>query len=419
MDDDTTAKLPRRGKAGLPTRGNDATSLPTHPQEGNGGGGSQPPFTPKVDQMPTAAFPPVRKMRRSWPLFVRVMIIVLLLLVLTGGFALVYGYYYVQSSVAPFIHQVSRSQDELNSNVIPSDSNVAGKVWNILLLGSDNDGKYNFPALLTQVMMVVHVDTINNTVTLLSIPRDSWVNVPEVGGMHKIDQAFILGAIKRNSFDDGVRLARLTIEKDYGITIDRYAWVGLSGFAKVIDTLGGLDMDLTHPIVDDVYPDDTGKGATNPNGYKRLYIAPGPQHLNGLETLEYVRSRHADLVGDIGRTQRQQQVLQALKQKLNVGSILSNLQPLFNDLKGSVYTDLSEQEIVGFAGFGHDLSTNAIQRITLGPGKGNQNYGDYGNVYDPSVNAQQSVVIPNCSNIQPLVNQIFGLGNAQSCNVTG
>jgi LCP family protein required for cell wall assembly len=369
--------------------------------------------------MPTAAFPPVRKMRRSWPLFVRVMIIVLLLLVLTGGFALVYGYYYVQSSVAPFIHQVSRSQDELNSNVIPSDSNVAGKVWNILLLGSDNDGKYNFPALLTQVMMVVHVDTINNTVTLLSIPRDSWVNVPEVGGMHKIDQAFILGAIKRNSFDDGVRLARLTIEKDYGITIDRYAWVGLSGFAKVIDTLGGLDMDLTHPIVDDVYPDDTGKGATNPNGYKRLYIAPGPQHLNGLEALEYVRSRHADLVGDIGRTQRQQQVLQALKQKLNVGSILSNLQPLFNDLKGSVYTDLSEQEIVGFAGFGHDLSTNAIQRITLGPGKGNQNYGDYGNVYDPSVNAQQSVVIPNCSNIQPLVNQIFGLGNAQSCNVTG
>lgn len=421
MDDDTTVKLPRRGKAGLPTQGNspEANSQSTHPQEGKGEGDSQPPFIPKVDQMQNAAFPPARKAKMRWPLIVRVMIIVFLLLILTGGFALVYGYYYVQSSVAPFIHQVSRGLDEPNSNVIPSDSNVAGKVWNILLLGSDNDGKYNFPALLTQVMMVVHVDTINNAVTLLSIPRDSWVSVPEVGGMHKIDQAFILGATKMNSFDDGVRVARLTIEKDYGITIDRYAWVGLSGFAKVIDTLGGLDIDLTHPIVDDVYPDDTGKGATNPNGYKRLYIVPGPQHLNGLETLEYVRSRHADLVGDIGRTQRQQQVLQALKQKLNVNSILSNLQPLFNDLKGSVYTDLSEQEIVGFAGFGHDLPTNAIQRITLGPGKGNQNYGDYGNVYDPSVNAQQSVVIPNCSNIQPLVNQVFGLGDAQSCNVTG
>jgi LCP family protein required for cell wall assembly len=363
--------------------------------------------------------PPVRKVKRNWPLFVRVMIVVLLLLVLVGGFSLVYSYYYVQSSVSTFIHPVSRGKDEPANNVIPSDSNVTGQSWNILLLGSDNDGKYSFPALLTQVMMVVHVDTSNNAVTLLSIPRDSWVYVPEVGGMHKIDQAFILGAIKRNSFDDGVRLARLTIEKDYGITIDRYAWVGLSGFSKVIDTLGGLDIDVTHPIVDDTYPDDTGKSANSPFAFKRLYIGPGPQHLNGEEALEYVRSRHADLVGDIGRTQRQQQVLQALKQKLNVGSILSNLQPLFNDLKGSVYTDLSEQEIVGFAGFGHGLPANAIQHITLGPGQGNQNYGDYRNVYDPSTSSEQSVVIPNCNTIQPVISRVFGLGFGQGCNVNG
>jgi LytR_cpsA_psr family len=49
-----------------------------------------------------------------------------------------------------------------------------------------------------------------------------------------------------------------TVEKDYGVTIDRYAWVGLSGFASVIDTLGGVDIDVTHPIVDDAYPADTG-----------------------------------------------------------------------------------------------------------------------------------------------------------------
>src|SRR5947209_14611372 len=202
MDDDITVKLPQTGKTGLPTRENDANSQATHPQEGNGGGNAKPPFTPRVDQMPTAAFPPLRKVKTRWPLFVRVMIIVLLLLVLTGGFALVYGYYYVQSSVAPFIHQVSRGQDEPTSNVIPSDSNVAGKVWNILLLGSDNDGKYSFPALLTQVMMIVHVDTIDNSLSMVSIPRDSWVHVPEVNTMHKIDQAFFVGASQHNSFDD-------------------------------------------------------------------------------------------------------------------------------------------------------------------------------------------------------------------------
>ena len=362
------------------------------------------------------------KVKKRWPLFLRILIIVFLLIVMAGGYSLAYGYYYVQSSVSSFIRPVSRGPEEPVNDVIPSDSNVTGQSWNILLLGSDNDGKYSFPALLTQVMMVVHVDTANNTVTMVSIPRDSWVNVPEVwgvGGMHKIDQAFILGASQHNSFNDGVRLARLTIEKDYGITIDRYAWVGLDGFAKVIDTLGGLNIDVIHPVVDDVYPDDTGKNAHDPFAYKRLYIAPGPQHMNGQEALEYVRSRHADLVGDIGRTQRQQQVLEALKQKLNVGSILANLSQLINDLKGSVYTDLSEQEIVGFAGFGHNLPANAIEHITLGPGSGSQDYGDYGYVYDPSVGAQQSVVIPHCNTIQPVINRVFGLGDAPSCNVTG
>ena len=289
MDNEPTIKLPRQGKPGLPTWEEDAKAGTVHPREASGSAGWQapshtgnrgnarPPFTPvtaEVDQMPTAPYPVRPQVKRRWPLFARVMIVVLLLLILAGGFSLVYGYYYVQSSVSTFIHPVSRGQDEPNNNVIPSDSSVAGKVWNILLLGSDNDGKYSFPAFLTQVMMVVHVDTVNNTVTMLSIPRDSWVNVPEVGGMHKIDQAFFLGAATQNSFDDGVRLARLTIEKDYGITIDRYAWVGIDGFAKVIDTLGGLDIDLTHPVVDDVYPDDTGKGANNPIAYnKAVYRA--------------------------------------------------------------------------------------------------------------------------------------------------
>jgi len=154
---------------------------------------------------------------------------------------------------------------------------------NILLLGSDNDGKYSFPALLTQVMMVIHIDTVNNSVSMVSIPRDSWVNVPNIGGMHKIDQAFFLGASQNNNFDDGVRQARLTIEKDYGITIDRYAWVGLSGFSKVIDTLGGVDVDVPHPVLDDNYPNDfNGTGY----GTERVYISAGPQHLDGRHTLK-------------------------------------------------------------------------------------------------------------------------------------
>jgi LCP family protein required for cell wall assembly len=368
----------------------------------------------RVADVPTAPIPPAskkNKKRRRRPLLIA--LAVFLLLILSGGGALAYVYYTrVHEPLTQFIRPVSRGSDESGSG---NYADISGRAWNILLMGSDNDGKYNFPAVLTQVMMIIHVDPINHSVSMVSIPRDSWVWVPEVSGMYKVSQAFFLGASRTNKFEDGVRLARLTIEKDYGITIDRYGWVGLDGFAKVIDTLGGVDVDITHPMVDDVYPDDVGHSAdpNNPFAYKRLYFAPGPQHLTGEEALEYVRTRHSDLIGDIGRTQRQQQILQALKQKLTVSSVMDHLSEIFKDLQGKVYTDLSEQEMLEFANFGRSLNVNAIERVTLGPGSGNQNYGQYANV------SGQDVIIPNCDTVQPTINRIFALGNVASCDVTG
>jgi LCP family protein required for cell wall assembly len=361
--------------------------------------------------VPMASASKKPKGRRARPLLIA--LAVFLLFILSGGGVLAYVYYTrVHEPLTQFIHPVARGSDETGTG---NYADISGRAWNILLMGSDNDGKYNFPAVLTQVMMIIHVDPINNSVTMVSIPRDSWVWVPEMNGMYKVSQAFFLGASSSDKFDDGVRLARLTIEKDYGITIDRYGWVGLDGFAKVIDTLGGVDVDVTHPMIDDVYPDDVGHSAdpNNPFAYKRLYFAPGPQHLTGEEALEYVRTRHSDLVGDIGRTQRQQQILQALKQKLTVKSIMDHLSDIFKDLQGEVYTDLSEQEMLEFANFGRSLNANAIQRVTLGPGNGDQDYGQYATV------AGQDVIIPNCDTIQPTINSIFGLGNAASCDVTG
>jgi len=141
--------------------------------------------------------------------------------------------------------------------------------------------------------------------------------------------------------------------------------------------------------------------------------------LDGQQALEYVRSRHADLVGDIGRTNRQQAVLAALKKKLTLVNVVTNLTQLIKDLQGKVYTDLSPEEMLAFANLGRALPDSAVQHLTLGPGAGKQDYGDYANVFDSSAGAEQSVVIPNCANIQPVMNRIFNLGNVQSCNVTG
>src|SRR5690348_3262634 len=268
----------------------------------------------------TSKIEPLKKMPRRGSTTLRVTVVTLLLFLMLGSAGLAYGYLYfythIQQPLAQLVRPVSRSKEEPVATPTPNDGAIMGRSWNILLLGSDSDSKYNYPVLFTQVMMIIHIDTVHNSVYMVSIPRDSWVFVPENGAMHKIDQAFYIAASEKNNFDDGVRSARLTVEKDYGITIDRYAWVGLSGFASVIDTLGGVDIDLTHPVIDDNYPDDTGPSKNDPYALKRLYLAPGPQHLNGQEALEYVRSRHADLIGDIGRTVRQQQVLTALEKKL-------------------------------------------------------------------------------------------------------
>jgi len=371
----------------------------------------------QISEIPPGKLPPGKRTASHYSSRMRTFIYIFLLFTLLIGGALAYGYSYFESTIqAPlvnFFHPVSRG----NNEPAPDYSAITGRPWNILLLGSDNDNKYNFPALLTQVMMVVHVDPDNNSVYMVSIPRDSWVYMSLNGGMHKIDQAFLFGASPHNNFDDGVRAARQTIEQDYGITIDRYAWVGLSGFASVIDTLGGVDIDVTHPIVDDTYPDDTRANPNDPFAVKRLYLAPGPQHLNGLQALEYVRSRHADLVGDIGRTNRQQEILQAIKKKLTVPNIIDHFQQLITDLTGKVYTDMSPQEMLAFANFGRTLPSSGIQHITLGPGSGNQNYGQLTQVNDPSINADQDVVLPQCNNIGPLFANIFG--GFINCNVTG
>src|SRR2546430_10717517 len=105
MDDDKSVKLPPRGKKGWP---------------GNGGANSRAPFTDGVERIPTMPFPPVRKVKRSWPLFVRVMIIVLLLLVLAGAFSLVFWYYYLQSSVSSFIYPLSPAPGRPGQHWFPS-----------------------------------------------------------------------------------------------------------------------------------------------------------------------------------------------------------------------------------------------------------------------------------------------------------
>ncbi|HET8910532.1 MAG TPA: LCP family protein [Ktedonobacteraceae bacterium] len=357
---------------------------------------------------------PFKKRPRRIPVWARVAICAMLVLIVGVGTA--YGYYYVNfaGSVNKIIGKDVKRVDGDSVANTNTGSFGSGRRVNILLLGSDTDQKTlkDNHGALAQTDMVVTIDPATHYVGMLSFPRDAWVPVPLNGTNNnkKLDQAFLLGSngLLTNT-NDGAALAMATIHQDFGIPINYYAWVGLDGFMKVIDVLNGVDVDVTHPIVDDSYPDDTDPNVKDKYALKRLYLAPGPQHLNGVSALEYVRTRHADLVGDFGRTARQQQVLTQLKSKLNNPDIFGKLKDISDALAGHVTTSMQYSDILGMMDFARSLDTKKIDRVSLG-----------GPPYSSPDQHQiegQSVVLMNCAPTMAKIAQMFALNNQTPCNV--
>jgi LCP family protein required for cell wall assembly len=204
---------------------------------------------------------------------------------------------------------------------------TTGGPFTVLLLGSDNDNKFDPQSLLTQSMILVRVDPRARHVTMLSIPRDLYVPL-STGGSNKIMAAYSYG---------GADSAIKTVSRDFQVRIDDYVWIGLHGLVKLVDQLGGVDVTTTNPVMDDFYPNDLE--SSNAYSYKRVAVLAGPQHLDGLRAMEYVRSRHGDLQGDVGRSKRQQQVLLALRGKARyiTPADVPDLATTFNgDLKTSI-----------------------------------------------------------------------------------
>ncbi len=380
--------------------------------------GGPPPYTgfPPMQRMP-GMLPPYAqygpppsfkgKRQQRFPTWARLTTaFVAFLLLIAGG---LFTYYKVE--IAPSLNNIighgaihhSLSNNGANQASTANAANSALSSQNrinILLLGSDTDGKNGAP--LAQSDIVVTIDQQKHYVGMLSIPRDLQVTIPN-NGQGKMDFAFSYGWQAQQRGHDttkdaeaGAGLAEDTILQNFGIHIDRYAWVGLTGFVKVIDTAGGVDVDVTHPMVDDNYPDDVTNSGGSVYDYKRLYIAPGPQHLNGPQALEYVRTRHSDLIGDFGRSARQQQVLSALKTKLATSDTISQTPQLLKDLNGYVLTDMQLDDLAFLGNLARNVDLNNVQRVTLSP--------PYST---PS--GQNTNYLPVCSQITPIISQMFAI----------
>jgi LCP family protein required for cell wall assembly len=261
--------------------------------------------------------------------------------------------------LSPLLALLDNRQERPNVAGVPTPAATpppldSSKRINVLLLGSDNDQKFRADAVLSQTMIVVSLDPAHHQVTLLSLPRDLWVEIPG-HGTAKIDLAYAEG---------GAPLARATVEKVFKIPIHYYAWVGLNGLVRVVDRLGGVDIDVLRPVLDDNYPNDF-----NDTGYgtERVYLAAEPQHLDGRHALQYVRSRHGDLLSDFGRSIRQQQLLLALQQRMAGLDLVTALPGFARDLNGHVKTDLDLVRLTQFAIFMRGLQAGAVRQAFITP----------------------------------------------------
>lgn len=256
----------------------------------------------------------------------------------------------------PFVAQVNPE----GTSVIVTATATAGVAipeWDgkdrvtILLLGVDTRED---EASRSDTMILVNIDPATKAASMLSIPRDMKVIVPGYG-VHKINSAYAFGDADKVP-GGGPGLVIRTIEANFGIPVNYYAQVDFKGFTKIIDTIGGLTIDVPYPIKDDEYP---GPG----NQYMRIFFQTGWQHMDGTQVLQYARTRHDD--GDGRRSARQQQVLLALRDQAISKNLLSKAPQLLADLGDAVRTDLQPNQALQLARLGSEIDPAAIVQYSL------------------------------------------------------
>ena len=151
----------------------------------------------------------------------------------------------------------------------------------------------------SDTMMLIHVSGDRSRVTVISIPRDSWVNIPG-HGFNKINAAYGLG---------GPKLVVQTVEANTGLTINDFVQVNFLGFVKVIDALGGVNICLPFAVDDP---------------YSGLHLAKGQHHVSGITALEYARDRHSFATSDLARIQDQQHLLSSMLTEAISSGTLAN-----------------------------------------------------------------------------------------------
>lgn len=302
--------------------------------------------------------------------------IALSILVLVSVFVL--QIFFRGGGLSSFIYELVFNKE--NIQLKRADANV-----NVLLLGIGG-GKHAGPNL-TDTIIFASIDPDDKRLTLVSIPRDLWIT--DLDG--RINTAYAKGEARKKG--GGLILSKAVVQKVLNQEVDYAVVINFSGFVRIVDLLGGINVDIERSFDDYEYPiegkeedpcgqkeEDLEKLATAssqlevfPCRYQHIHFDEGPTRMDGEEALKYVRSRHGggEEGTDFARSKRQERIIAAIRQKalsleilINPGRIIS----LYSAVGESIHTDINQAEFDDFVKLAQKLNNAKIQSGILDAG---------------------------------------------------
>jgi len=222
------------------------------------------------------------------------------------------------------------------------------KIMYLLAAGIDStDPEYLYG--LSDVIRVIRIDFVTPKVTVLTLPRDLEVQIPDLIPSKqaeiynaKLNQAYFYGGPGMGFYEGpggGPGLLARTIAYNYDLYVDHYIAINMVAFEKIVNAVGGVDITLGEPV--DCRPE--GAEAIDPNNQLPDYFGVGVNHMDGEKALTFVRCRAR--YGDIVRSEHQSMVLMAIKNKLTSPSLITSIPKLVSTMLDDVQTDLSMAQI--------------------------------------------------------------------------
>lgn len=255
---------------------------------------------------------------------------------------------------------------------------------NVLILGLDRRPDQG-AVVRSDTMILVTVYPPGPRVALLSIPRDLYVEIPG-RGTRRINAAHFWG--ENESEGGGPALAQQTVAQNFGVPVHHYVRVDFDSFRAIVDAVGGIDVVVEEPIVDDAYP-------TADYGTIRIEIPAGPQHMDGETALRYARSRHRS--SDFDRARRQQQVLISLARRLLEPEVWPALPVVYQVVVDDVDTDVTGLVLLLLAPTLYRVGPDGIEHYVI----------DHEMTEPWTTPTGGAVLLPRWEAITPLVQELF------------